>query len=89
MYVSMVLSKRAKGLDAWLLAILVCPVKLWGVEEVLFNLWWKDVKAKWEKVKAEGGNGRSDLNSFKTLYMLSNNWMSSCFDSGISARVTT
>lgn len=59
-----------------------------GVEEVLFELWQKDVKTKWEQVKAEREYGRNDLSGLKILSMLSNNWVPSQFAPDVSFRVT-
>lgn len=59
-----------------------------GVEEVLFDLWQKDVKTKWEQVKAEREYGRSNLSSFEMLPMLSNKWVPSQFAPDNFFRVT-
>lgn len=70
----MALSRRAKGLDAWLLAIPICSVvRAQRYEEMLFDLRQKDVKTKSEQVKAEGEYSRSDLGGFQIRSMLSNN----------------
>lgn len=59
-----------------------------SVEEMFFDLWQKDVKTKWEQVKAERQYGKSNLGGFKILSMLSNNWVPSQFAPDISFRVT-